>query len=130
MANKEKTGNYHQFMDESLKFLVSGPSVFGWIIGIIHFPFKSPEFLMGFQNALTSLAFSMLYGIFHVLWLFFEVPDETWIVFIESLLSLGYLAITATTYIFYRKGKPTPGIQMIHSLLDRLFPDQEESISD
>lgn len=108
-------------------FLIAGPFLFGWIIGILHYPKNSPQFLAAVQNFFISAIFMCLYGLFFVLELMLQVIGENPLLYIESFLSLFYLIITLAKYFFYLKRQPAPGDKFTQSLLDRLFPDETKS---
>lgn len=88
------------------KFLIAGPTLIGFIIGILKYPPRQAAFEAGFQSLvifsgyIAALVFvQMLDSLFFSSWpLFLGVS--------RSLLAAGYLALTFTQYLPWRSGSP------------------------
>ncbi len=88
------------------KFLIAGPTLIGFIIGILKYPPRHVAFEVGFQSLvifsgyIATLVFvQMLDSLFFSSWpLFLGVS--------RSLLATGYLALTFMQYLPWRSGNP------------------------
>jgi len=102
-------------------FAIAGPTMLGWIFGLLHYPISSKLFLVSFQNGVVSLFFLGIYGFFYILNLFFSFPPDIILLYMESVFSLLYLGITLFFYAGFRQKEKIPGSDIIQSLLDRMF---------
>jgi hypothetical protein len=121
MIQNKNTFSNNPFFIELKFFALSGPTILGWIFGILHYPINSKHFLLSVQNGIISLAFIAIYGFIHVLRLFFNFPSDEILLYQESFLSLLYLVSTLFCYFVYRKKEKIVGVQIVQSLLDRMF---------
>lgn len=122
MSSTEKNHHLTEEIIRELKlFSQTGPTLLGWIYGILHYKADSTPFYAAVQNGLLSLSFLVLYGFFYIMNIFFHFPSEKYLIIIESIITLVYLAATLATYMVYRKNREIPGIKLIQTLLDRVF---------
>lgn len=88
------------------KFLIAGPTLIGFIIGILKYSPRHAAFEVGFQSLviftgyIAALVFAqMLDSLFFSAWpLFLGVS--------RSLLAIGYLTLTFMQYLPWRSGNP------------------------
>ena len=107
-------------VDQFELFLITGPFLFGGILGILRYKKDSPRFLSGFQNLLTFGLFLFLVFIVFLVQKVTLFPVEI-LYQIQATLSLLYIAgnlTIATLALLKKKSAVAP---LVQSLLDKVF---------
>ena len=129
MKNKEnsKPISIKSIFEDLINFLIIGPTLFFWIIGILKFPINSKDFLISFHSGVISLLFMILYSLGYTMNLFFSIPPDIFLNYLDSLLAGLYLVLSLLNYILFKKGLVEPGLSISESLLDRLIQIEKKS---
>jgi hypothetical protein len=121
MIEASKKYTLTEIIKEVKLFILTGPTCLGWIFGILNYPLNSDFFKLAIQNGLSSLVFASTYGFFYTIHLFFHIPSENILLFLESFLSLAYVGTTLFCYLAFRQNEKIIGLKIVQSLLDRVF---------
>jgi len=106
-ATHEKVGFFRQNVWPGIeKFLIAGPTLVGFILGIWRYAPGQEAFETGFQSLIIFLIYITVFTFFQVLdSLFFG----SWPIVLgagKSLLALAYLVVTFRQYFEWRSGAP------------------------
>lgn len=88
------------------KFLIAGPMLIGFIIGILKYPPRHVAFEAGFQSLVIFTGYIAALVFVQALDSLFFSGWPMFLGIARSLLALGYLALTIMQYLPWRGGNP------------------------
>jgi len=108
------------------RFLVTGPCVFGWIIGILRYRFHDKVFRVSVQNMLITISFFIVYLIIYALDLLFDMGN--YLYYIHSFISLCYITLNLVIYYFIWEKEKILIHHKLISFLDRVLNNNSKVI--
>ena len=93
-------------MGDKLKlFLIIGPTLLFWVIGILKYPPDHKIFLFALQNAIIFLYYMILLTLSHSFFLLGISSDYQYTYYVDSLFSFWYMTTCLYIFVQFKRGR-------------------------
>ena len=107
LAAKPAVANFRQNIWPHIeRFLIAGPTLVGFVVGILKYPPRHVAFEIGFQSLLIFTAYLAALVFVQTLDSLFFSGWPLVLGICRSLLAAGYLSLTLMQYLPWRSGNP------------------------